>query len=224
MYDIPIQLNWLEKDIARYEAMPLETGKILFYGHSLFTRWSKKEYVTKTLEEMILGKNGEQVCLNHGFGTSTSEELLYYYDRLVRPYKPKVLVVMTFANDGMYGYSAERTMDNVAKLCHWARVDFPGIPIFLVKTHLYGKYTKQPDKNETRRQDKFNQMLDVYADTHENVRTITLQDKPMFYQSPEDIGDYTKIRRDIFADNIHLNGAGYELFKDIFIEELKDYL
>ena len=113
MYDIPIKLNWLEKDIQRYEAMPMQTGKILFYGHSLFTRWSKKEYVTKTLEEMILGKNGEQVCLNHGFGTSTSEELLYYYDRLVRPYKPKVLVISLGYRD--MGYVAQLTSQMYGK-------------------------------------------------------------------------------------------------------------
>ena len=224
MYDIPIKLNWLEDDIVRYEQQPVETGKILFYGHSMFTRWSRKQFSERSLEEMVLGKDGKQACLNHGFGTSTSEELLFYYDRLVRPYKPRVLVVMTWGNDSMYGYSPERSMDNVAKLCHWARVDFPGIPIFLVKAHPYGKWAEQPTKKMTRRTDLFNEMLDIYAQTHEGVKTIALQDKPMFYETPEDVGDFTKIRRDIFADNIHLNGAGYELLKDIFIEALDEYL
>ena len=224
MYDIPIKLNWLEYEIEEYEAQPMQTGKILFYGHSMFTRWSKKQYTQRTLEEMIPGKNGEQVCLNHGFGTSTSEELLYYYDRLVRPYKPKVLVIMTWGNDSMYGYSPERSMDNVAKLCHWARVDFPGIPIFLVRPHPYGKWTEQPTESFFRRQRRFDELMVRYAQSQEGIKTISLEDKAMFYETPADVGDYTKIRRDIFADNIHLNGDGYELFKEIFIKELDEYL
>lgn len=39
MFDIPVDLKWLEKDIIAYEQEPIEKGKILFYGHSLFTRW-----------------------------------------------------------------------------------------------------------------------------------------------------------------------------------------
>ena len=224
MYDIPIQLNWLEDEILRYEQQPVETGKILFYGHSLFTRWSLRQFTERTLEEMILGKDGKPACLNHGFGTSTSEELRYYYDRLVRPYKPRALVVMTWANDGMYGYSPERVMDNVAKLCHWARVDFPGIPIFLVAPHPHGVFTRQPTPTERRQETVFCKMLRAYADCHEDVRLITMMDKPMFYETPADVGDFTKIRQDIFADSIHLNGAGYALFKDIFIEALDEYL
>ena len=224
MYDIPIKLNWLEKDIQRYEAMPMQTGKILFYGHSLFTRWSNRDRVTKTLEEMILGKNGEQACLNHGFGTSTSEELLYYYDRLVRPYKPKVLVMMTWANDGMYGYSPERCMENIIKLCMWARMDFPGIPIFLVAPHPHGTYTTRGTPKDFRKEVAFETLLNAYANSQEGIKVITMEDKAMFYETPEDIGDITKIRKDIFSDSVHLNDAGYELFKDIFIEELKDYL
>ena len=224
MYDIPIQLNWLEDEIQKYEQQPVETGRILFYGHSLFTRWSMKKFTERTLEEMIPGKDGKPACLNHGFGTSTSEELLYYYDRMVRPYKPRALVIMTWANDGMYGYSPERTMANIVKLCHWAKMDFPGIPIFLVAPHPRGKYKEQPSKKHTRRDDAFSLLLEAYAKTAEGVRLITMMDKPMFYETPDDVGDLTKIRWEIYSDSVHLNGKGYELFKDIFMEELDEYL
>ena len=31
MYDIPFRVNWLEKEILKYEEEPIEKGKILFY-------------------------------------------------------------------------------------------------------------------------------------------------------------------------------------------------
>lgn len=224
MYDIPIKLNWLEDQIKQYEEQPVETGKILFYGHSLFTRWSIRKHTERTLQEMILGKDGKPACVNHGFGTSTSEELLYYYDRMVRPYKPRVLVMMTWANDSMYGYSPERCIENIEKLCAWARMDFPGIPIFLVESHPHGRYKEQPSDQAMRLERTFCTLLKAYANSQEGIRVITMMDKPMFYETPEDVGDFTKIRRDIFEDSIHLNGTGYELFKDIFIEALDEYL
>lgn len=135
MYDIPIDLKWLEKEIVAYEQGPIEKGKILFYGHSLFTRWGSPKWGYRRLDEDIRAKDGSLACVNHGFGTSSSEELLYYYDRMVRPWEPRALVLMTFANDGMYGYSPEDVMINISKICHWARTDFPGIRLFLVEEH-----------------------------------------------------------------------------------------
>ena len=84
MYDIPIDLKSLEDEIIAYEQEPIVTGKILFYGHSLFTRWKDIPWGNHRLDEDIRGKDGGLACVNHGFGTSTSEELLYFYPRMVR--------------------------------------------------------------------------------------------------------------------------------------------
>ena len=49
-------------------------------------------------------------------------------------------------------------------------------------------------------------------------------DLPMFFENPEDIGDYDKIREDIFhEDQVHLNPVGYGLFMD-FVRGLLDDL
>ena len=39
MFDIPMQLKSLEDRVIAYEQEPIVKGKIMFYGHSLFTRW-----------------------------------------------------------------------------------------------------------------------------------------------------------------------------------------
>ena len=230
MYDISVDLKWLEKEVVAYEQEPVETGKVLFYGHSMFTRWGAPQWGYRPLAEDIRAKDGSLACVNHGFGTSSSEELLYYYPRLVRPWAPKALVIMTFTNDQMYGYSPEDTMTNIAKICHWARTDFPGIKLFLIEEHPHPS-TKNPGNipdirvNYYNRKDKYNELLALYAQTHEDTKVITLWDKPEFFETPEDVGNPRKVREDIFVeDKVHLNQAGYDVFGPIVRQALDEVL
>ena len=120
MYDVKIpNLRWLEERGSMdsiLNADPTdEQGLILFYGSSGFTRWTPK-YQHRPLEEDIRMKDGSLAVVNHGFGTSTSEELLYYYDRMVRPWEPRALVVSIVHNDRGWGYSPNEILTNLAKL------------------------------------------------------------------------------------------------------------
>ena len=99
-----------------------------------------------------------------------------------------------------------------------------GIPIFLVEPHPHGTYTEHGTPKDFRKEDAFSILLKSYAASQEGIKVITTVDKAVFYETPEDIGNITKIRKDIFADSIHLNDAGYALFKEIFIQELDAYL
>ena len=229
MYDIPFAVNWLEKEIVKYEQEPIEKGKILFYGHSLFTRWGSPNWGYRRLDEDIRMKDGSLACVNHGFGTSTAEELLYYYDRMVRPWAPRALVLVTYANDGMYSYDVEDIMRNIGKICSWARTDFPGIKIFLVQDHPRpnGKgYTGREMWNSSRlRRERYHQLLRLYADSHEDTTLVELWNRPEFFETPEDVGDYKKVRDDIFVeDKVHPNQAGYDILRDIFLEVLDELL
>ena len=38
MFGSRLEVKRFEDRIEKYEAVPVQTGKILFYGHSLFTR------------------------------------------------------------------------------------------------------------------------------------------------------------------------------------------
>ena len=228
-FEIPMDLKSLESSIIAYEQEPIVKGKILFYGHSLFTRWGSPKWGYRRMDEDIRMKDGSLAVVNHGFGTSTSEEQLYFYDRMVRPWEPRALVLSTLGNDGMYGYSPEQTMTNVAKILHWARTDFPGIKLFLVEPHPNpkGKETTMPDKwnNGLHKRRSFIEMLNTYEQLHDDTKVIRLWNQPELFETPEDVGDFHKVREDIFvADKVHPNQEGYDIFGKIFREALDELL
>ena len=229
MYDIPFRVNWLEKEILKYEEEPIEKGKILFYGHSVFTRWGSPKWGYRRLDEDIRMKDGSLACVNHGFGTSTAEELLYYYDRMVRPWAPRALVLATYANDGMYGYDVEDIMRNIGKICAWARTDFPGIKIFLMEDHPRpngkGATVRDEWNSGKQRRERYHRLLQAYASLHEDTTVVELWNRPEFFETPEDVGNFQKVRDDIFVeDKVHPNQAGYDIFGKIFREVLDDLL
>ena len=218
------KINRYEDTIRAYESVPVETGKILFYGHSLFTRCSWNTIAGKPnpkLADEVRMKDGSLAIVNHGFGTSTAEELLYFYDRMVRPYKPRALVLATGGNDIGYGYSSKEVMEIEARIIDWAKADFPDIKIY-----CFGAVPVLKHKGEknyaTRSRDEYNELLEDYCRRKENVTYVSLVDVPFFFENPEDVGDYDKIREDIYvADRTHLNPEGYAMFMD-FIRELFD--
>ncbi len=229
MFNIEKNLKHLESSIVEFEQEPIEKGKILFYGHSLFTRWGSPRHGFRRMDEDIRMKDGSLAVVNHGFGTSSSEELLYYYPRAVRPWEPRALVIATYANDGLYGYSPEDTMRNLVKLLHWARTDFPGIKLFIVEDHPRPKAGDGtlPDKwnNAMHKRNQYLQMLHFYAQTHEDTKIIELWNRPELFQTPEDVGDFHKVREDIFVeDRVHPNQAGYDILGPIFREALDELL
>ena len=229
MFDIPMRLKSLEKEILKYEQEPIQKGLVMFYGHSLFTRWGHPNWGYRRMDEDIRAKDGSLAVVNHGFGTSTSEELLYYYDRMVRPWAPRALVIATYANDGMYGYSPEQVMEALSRLLHWARTDFPGIKLYLVEDHprpnSKGATIKDEWNNGLNKRNKYHEYLNIYAQTHEDTQVIHLWDKPEFFESPEDVGNFQKVREDIFvSDKVHPNQAGYDILGPIFTEALADVL
>jgi len=229
MFDIPMQLKSLEASIVAYEQEPIQKGKILFYGHSLFTRWGSPKYGYRRMDEDIRMKDGSLAVVNHGFGTSTSEELLYYYDRMVRPWEPRALVVASYANDGMYGYSPEQTMNVIARLLHWARTDFPGIKLYLVEDHPRPKGKDETIKdlwnNAKHKREKYLEMIHIYAQTHEDTKVIELWNQPELFETPEDVGNFRKVRDDIFVDDkVHPNQAGYDILGPIFCKALDELL
>jgi len=226
MFGTKLNVREFESRILKYEAVPVVTGKILFYGHSLFTRCSfiTKHQENPMLEESVRMKDGSQAIVNHGFGTSSADDLLYYYDRMVRPYKPRALVLATMYNDVLAGYGAKEIMEIQARIIQWAQADFPGIRVYCLSGHPTLNF-KGVVNAATRIRDEYNQYLEDFCARTENCIFVPMGKAPFFYENPEDIGDYHKVRADIFTgDQIHMNPFGYSMFMDFLRELLDDLL
>src|SRR5262249_52435607 len=84
--------NRFEQDILAFEAAdhknPPPEGAILFVGDSLFTRWRAMQ--TDLPEHFVISR---------AFGGSQMSALIYYIERSVLPYKPRLIVVSEGDND-----------------------------------------------------------------------------------------------------------------------------
>jgi len=227
MFGSKLEIKRFEKTVLKYEAEPIQKGKILLYGHSLFTRCSipsVNRWGNPVIDEAIIGRDGTPAVLNHGFGTSSADDLLYYYPRLVRPYEPRAMVISTANNDFGFGYNPEQIMEITARIIDYAQADFPDLPVYLCTT-FPGLKHKGTVTYFTRSRNHYDELVEAYCARRKNVTCLRLIEMPFLFENPEDIGDYEKIREDIYAeDRTHFDAAGYSMFIDYMREALKEVL
>ena len=224
MYDVRLpNIDWLGQrgDLDRMLATDpaTEQGLILFYGASNFTRWSTKWH-HRPLEEDILRKDGSRAAVNHGFGTSTAEELLYYYPRLVKPWKPRALVIAGLGNDLSAGYTVDEIVALQARVLDWARHDFPGIRLYFCNRQPTGKPANT--KRVIACQES-NELIRDYCERHEDTTLADALAFPDWWVEGR-VGDYTAVREELFVEDGHFNQAGYDLYKKFFLQVLDDIL
>lgn len=225
MLDVKLgNLKRLEKKyVLEYEKEEIEKGLIMFYGDSSFTRWSAN-WGHRPLEEDIRMKDGSKAVVNHGFGTSTAEEQLYFYNRMVRPWEPRALVVQTHGNDTDLNYSPEEIIFLQSRLLEYARCDMPGIKFYLCDVRPVQK-TMDDKGTFYYHEVQYNELLKDYCAKHDDCTYVCHTESPLFYNDPADVGGYDKIRTDIFVeDQVHYNQKGYDLYREFFLQVLDDIL
>ncbi len=223
MFELKLpQMNRYDKTADAFENTPIEKGLILFYGSSGFTRW-KEKFEHRPLEEDIRRKDGSLAAVNHGFGGSTMEEGLYYYNRMVKPWEPRAIVLRFFPNDVGFGYTPAEIVYLHAMFCNWARADFPGVKLYLCDAMPHKRYVSNTSWQQ--RAHEFNKLLKDYCDSHEDCTYVCQSAWHGFYQDPADAGDYSKIRQDIWvSDEVHFTQEGYDIYRDLFLTVLDDIL
>ena len=206
---IEIWKESMEDKIREYEAEEQIKDQIVFYGPSNFTRWSAHRGMVP-LRKAVLGKSGEECCVNRGFGSSCPEHQLYYYPRLIRPLEPRVLVYSPCGNYSAFGYSSEEAWELAQRVMVYAMTDFPGIHIYLC-----GPQYHRDDYNECRLADlnRFATWMKAFCDSYPNLTYVDVMAcEPLQ-------------RKDIFVeDGVHFNQTGYDLYGDFFKQVLQDEL
>lgn len=220
------KVDRFEGEVLEIEKQAGDTGKIIFYGDSGFTRWAEK-YGNRPMETDLLGKNGEQAVRNHGIGGSTAEDLLYYYHRMVKAWKPKALVFMTYGNDICWGYSPEETLDLQSRIFEYVRRDLPETKIYACdgRPLIKGFGDVGAWRSYMCHVTEYNELLAAYCAKHPDVTLVRHITSPLFFHDPADVGDYGKVRQDTFIeDKVHLNQLGYDLYAEFFRGVLADIL
>ena len=71
----------------------------------------------------------------------------------------------------------------------------------------------------------YNNLMRAYCEKYDDCTFVEHTKSPLFYDNPEDIGSYEKIRTDIFVeDQVHYNQKGYDAYREFFLEVLDDIL
>ncbi|MBE6555904.1 MAG: hypothetical protein E7663_06760 [Ruminococcaceae bacterium] len=206
---IEVWKDCLETAVREYEKEEQKQRQIVFYGPSYFTRWSKA-YGMKPMAEVLRGKSGASCVINRGFGSSCAEHQLYYYDRMIRPLAPSVLVYHFHGNGSSFGYSAQESFEIAQRVIAYARTDFPDIRIYLVGVHPTKKDFNWSEQADAERIDRA--MRNFAAETPNCHFVDVLHYEPL-------------MRKDIFVeDGVHFDQAGYDIYADLYREVLKEEL
>lgn len=199
--------SWEEEVKKIEERYPAEErrGEIVFYGASNFRLW-------KDMEEDLKGF----AVQNHGFGGSTDKLLVRYADRLLYPYKPKIVFFQTGSNDltQMAGTDEEKVAACMGYKKQMYETFHRRLPEakFVVMSGLLlpgrSQYTKITQR--------INEELKRYCEEKEYM---------YFVDSSEMTYIDGKYREDLFIkDGIHLNHEGQLLWRDTYIQPMIERL
>lgn len=186
----PSTENRFEKTVQAYEAAdkttPPPKGAILLVGDSQFYRW-------KTLAEDL----PDYTTINRGIDSFQFSDILHFFDRLVLPYKPRMIVLHVGGNDVHNGKTAERVLEDLKAFVTKVRATQPNVPI------AFSSLTPGPGRwDEAERRKQTNKLIKDYIATQNNLRFIDLWDAML---TPDG-----KPREELWvADRIHPNHDGY---------------
>jgi len=183
-------------DMARFAAedaaTPPPARPVVFTGSSSVRMW-----------ETLAADFPDVVVLNRGFGGSQVRDAIWYADEVALRYKPRQIVLYAGDNDIAEGRSAAQVLADTEAFVARIRHTQPGTPIALLGI--------KPSPSRAN-------LLDVQRDANNALRDWAATQRNVAY-----IDVFTPMldadgvpREDLFiADRLHMNAAGYALWKGI---------
>jgi lysophospholipase L1-like esterase len=181
-----------EKDIAAFEAAdktnPPPQNAILFLGSSGFRRWA-------TLAQDFPNHR----VINRAFGGSQIADSTHFAERIIFPYKPKMIVLRAGSNDLKAGKSSEQVADDFKAFVAKVHKQLPQTEIIYVSMNPTPARWNQHDKEVAA-----NTMIAAFAKQTPRVKYIETHDH---YLTPDG-----QPRPDLMvADKLHFNAEGYKI-------------
>jgi len=195
-------INRFEPEVLKFEALdrriPPPPRPILFVGSSSIRLWTN-------LPTSI----HERPVLNRGFGGSRFKDLLRFFNRLVLPYGPSVLVVYEGDNDLADGQTPAEIAQDLAVFLDRAETELRGTSIVLL--------TVKPSPSRRHlleAQSEFNRRLQTLAATRQRVRVVDVASPLLDSRGRPD-------PRFFAADQLHLNAEGYEAWRKPVLDAIE---
>jgi lysophospholipase L1-like esterase len=183
-----------EAEIRAFEAAdranPPPPGGVVFIGSSSIRNWTN-----------VAADFPGVPALNRGFGGSTLADVVYYADRILLPYRPRLVVLYAGDNDLAEGRSPERVVADYRAFIARLRSALPAARVVFVSI-------KPSPSHRT--------FIPRVRETNQRIRAIVARDSLQTY-----VDVFTPMldgggqpRPELFmADSLHMTRAGYLLWR-----------
>ena len=184
--------NRFEKDIADFAAWDSKNAApvdpILFVGSSSIRMWKTHESFPQL------------PVINRGFGGSHISDVIHFFDRVVAPYAPKLILLYAGDNDVAGHKPATQVVRDYRRFVALVRETQPQVPIIFITIKPSGsRWSLWPEMN------KANQM----------IKALSQKDPTLFFAdlgTPLLKADGTPDDGLFRDDRLHLNAKGYQVW------------
>ena len=171
---------------------PPPQNAIVFIGASSIVRWNLKE----SFPEL-----GAQ-AINRGFGGSLAADSTRYADRIVIPYKPRMVVFYAGDNDVEANHTPQQIADDFAAFERKVHAALPATQIVFIS--VKPSIRRFPWIEQIK---GANALVKQYCATHPHLTFVDIV--------PQMLGPDGKPRKELLVeDGLHMTPAGYKIWND----------
>lgn len=183
-------------EVADKDSPPPQNG-VLFIGSSSIRKWDLKKSFP----------DGNYI--NRGFGGSEIADSTHFAERIVIPYRPRVIALYAGDNDISRDKSPKQVAADFQEFVKTVHASLQSTKIVFIAIKPSIKRWNLVDKMR-----EANRLVKAFTETDSKLVFVDI-DKPM-------IGDDGQPRRELFVDDgLHLSSAGYELWSKLVRPHLK---
>ncbi len=183
------------KEIAAYEAKdkasPPPENEIVLVGSSSIRLWKSTEAFP------------DLKVINRGFGGSQMADSVRYAERIVLPYKPRIVVVFAGGNDINAGKTPDQVADDFKALAGKIHGALPKTKVYFISLFPNVKRRTQDAQCQ-----KVNDLIHAFTKTDERLGYIDTASR----MRAADGGPRPELLRD---DGLHMNDDGYKIWNEI---------
>ena len=173
---------------------PPAEGAIVFTGSSSIRFW------TTLARDMA-----PLPVINRGFGGSKMQQVAYYADQIVTPYRPRAVVLFAGTNDlGRFRpKTPQQVLDGYIEFVRTVQAALPEVPIYYIAiTPTPLRWKTWPTINET------NRLIKAHTENDPHLHFIDMKDQLL--------GSDGRPRRELYIwDRLHPSAQGYALWTSI---------